>query len=107
MSGLRPRPDTPARPDLVHDAVRTVPGVHGLSRGVFGEVGSYRDGRRIDGVRWIRGRCEVHVVARFGTDLPALAELIRTRLVPLVDGPVDVVVTDICAPDDPDPRGRP
>lgn len=95
MSGPRPRQHTPAPPELVHDAVLTVPGVLGLSRGAFGEVASYRAGRRIDGVRWIRGRCEVYVVARFGTDLHALAHLIRTRLAPLVDVPVDVVVADI------------
>ena len=107
MTGTEPRPEAPEPTEQVRDAVLAVPGVLGMSPGTFGEIGTYLDGRRVTGVRWIRGRCEVHVVARFGVDLTALAERVRGAVTPLTAGPVDVTIADLDTgdPEPPAPHG--
>lgn len=88
-------------PDRIAELVRTVPGVADLHGGVFGEVATYADGRRVAGVRLGGGghgpRVEIHLTAVYPADLPALADAVRARVAPHVDGPVDVVVQDVVA----------
>lgn len=90
--------------DAVAAAAQGCPVVAGLTGGRFGEVATYRPGRRILGVRQAGGALEVHVVARWGTPLPELAELVRAAVTPYAGGrPVAVFVDDIELPDDASP----
>ena len=71
-----------------------------LTAGRFGEVATYRPGRRIAGVRVADGDLEVHVVARWGVPLPEVAEVVRAAVTPHAGGlPVAVYVDDIEVPD--------
>ena len=71
-----------------------------LTAGHFGEVATYRPGRRIAGVRVTDGDLEVHVVARWGVPLPEVAEVVRAAVTPHAGGlPVAVYVDDIEVPD--------
>ncbi|MBP2390548.1 Asp23/Gls24 family envelope stress response protein [Aeromicrobium fastidiosum] len=90
---------TPDRAEAVASAVLAVPGVNALHAGVFGEVATYLPGRRITGVRLGDDACEVHVVLDWGTPVLQTADAVRVAVEPLVDGPVDVTVQDIAAPD--------
>lgn len=91
-------PDAVTRSDLaeaVAAAVRSVPDVHDLHGGAFGEVGTYLPGRRVPGVRITEHGCELHIVTRGASPLAATVELVRDAVRPLVSGPVDVTVEDI------------
>ncbi|MFN2505137.1 MAG: hypothetical protein ABR540_13085 [Acidimicrobiales bacterium] len=78
------------------------PLIANLSGGRFGEIATYRPGRRILGVREVDGALEVHVVAEWGTPLPELAEAVRAAVTPHAQGlPVSVFVEDIVVPEDP------
>jgi len=73
-----------------------------LTGGGYGEIATYRPGRRIVGVREIDGVVEVHVVAKWGTPLPEVAEIVRAAVAPSAgDLPVSVFVDDIEVPTDP------
>ena len=73
-----------------------------LSGGRFGEVATYLPGRRIVGVREAEGTVEVHVVARWGTPLPEVADVLRAAVTPHAGGlPVAVFVEDIEVPHEP------
>ena len=75
-----------------------------LSGGRFGEIATYLPGRRIVGVREVEGTVEVHVVARWGTPLPEVADILRAAVTPHAGGlPVAVFVEDIEVPADPTP----
>ena len=76
-----------------------VPGVSSLHAGVFGEVATYLPGRRVNGVRLGDEACEVHVVLDWGTPVLQTADAVRIAVEHLIDGPVDVTVQDIAAPD--------
>lgn len=93
----------PERVEALAALVLATPGVTGLHGGVFGEVATYAAGRRITGLRFGARGCEVHVSAQYPADLPALAETIRARVAPWVDGPVDVIIEDVAEPGGADP----
>ncbi len=76
------------------------PLIAGLTGGSFGEVATYLPGRRVLGVREVDGTIEVHVVAKWGTPLPEVAEVVRAAVAPHAAGvPVAVFVDDIQVPD--------
>ena len=88
--------------DALAAAALGCPLLAGLAGGRFGEVATYRPGRRILGVREVDGSIEVHVVARWGVPLPQLAGVVREAVAPYADGmPVAVFVDDIEVPADP------
>ncbi|WP_026876030.1 hypothetical protein [Jiangella gansuensis] len=82
--------------DHVAEAVLAVDGVTDLHGGLFGEIGTYLPGRRVRGVRLgPAGSAQVHVVLRWGVDIPRTAGAIRRAVAALVDGPVEVTVEDL------------
>ena len=82
--------------DAIAAAALACPGVSGLHGGTLNDVAAYLPGRMVSGVRLADDRVEVHVVARYGTILPALAEAVRTAVAPAADGfPVEVHIDDI------------
>ena len=90
--------------EAVAAAAQGCPLVAGLTGGRFGEVATYRPGRRILGVRQAGGALEVHVIARWGTPLPELADVVRAAVTPYAgDLPVAVFVDDIELPADASP----
>jgi hypothetical protein len=91
-------------PDLeaVAAAALGCPLIADLSGGRFGEIATYLPGRRILGVRQLEGTVEVHVVARWDTALPHVADELRAAVAPHAGGlPVAVFVEDIEVPADP------
>jgi uncharacterized alkaline shock family protein YloU len=85
--------------DAVAAAAQGCPSIAGLTGGRFGEVATYRPGGRILGVREAAGAVEVHVVAKWGTPLPEVAEAVRAAVTPHAGGlPVAVFVDDIEVP---------
>lgn len=88
--------------EKVAAAAMGCPLIAGLTGGRFGEVATYRPGRRILGVREVDGTIEVHVVARWGLALPYVAGVVRVAVAPHAGGmPVAVFVDDIEVPADP------
>lgn len=82
--------------DAVAAAALACPGVAGLHGGPLNEFAAYLPGRTVAGVCLTDDHVEVHVVARYGTVLPALAEEVRARVRSLTGGlPVEVHVDDI------------
>jgi uncharacterized alkaline shock family protein YloU len=76
------------------------PLIAGLTGGHVGEVATHLPGRRILGVREVDGTIEVHVVAKWGTPLPEVAEVVRAAVAPHASGvPVAIFVDDIEVPD--------
>ncbi|MCM0638762.1 hypothetical protein [Cellulomonas wangsupingiae] len=97
-----PGPPTPPDPaELAAAAALAVPGVAGLYPGAFGEIGTHLPGRRVAGVRTRSGpdgrSTDVHVVARLGCDLRALAADVHRAVQAAVGGDVHVVVDDLVA----------
>jgi uncharacterized alkaline shock family protein YloU len=83
------------------------PLIAGLSGGRLGEIATYLPGRRVVGVRQADGVVELHVVARWGTSLPEVAEVVRAAVAPYADGrPIAVFVEDIEVPADPAAAAR-
>jgi uncharacterized alkaline shock family protein YloU len=105
---MSPVPDLP-NVDAIAAAIATCPSVSGLSGGIAGEIATYLPGRRVAGVRSRPGAVEVHVVARYGSTLPAIDAEVRGAVQAAVPGPlrVDVVVADVedpfAAADDEEP----
>jgi hypothetical protein len=90
--------------EAVAAAAQACPLVAGLAGGRFGEVATYRPGRRILGVREADGAVEVHIVARWGTPLPQIADTVREAVTPYAGGvPVAVFIDDIELPGDASP----
>ena len=86
--------------EAVAAAALGCPLIADLSGGHFGEIATYRPGRRILGVREVDGTVEIHVVARWGTPLPEVADVVRAAVAPHAQGlPVAVFVDDIEVPD--------
>ena len=97
-----PGPVGTADLEAVAAAALGCPLIADLTGGRFGEVATYRPGRRILGVREVDGVVEVHVVAKWGTPLPEVAEVVRAAVAPCAGGlPVSVFVDDIETPGDP------
>ncbi len=85
--------------EAVAAAAQGCPLVAGLTGGRFGEIATYRPGRRILGVREADGALEVHIVARWGTSLPKIADVVRAAVAPYAGGlPVSVFIEDIELP---------
>jgi uncharacterized alkaline shock family protein YloU len=77
------------------------PLIAGLTGGGLGEVATYLPGRRIVGVREVEGTIEVHVVAKWGTPLPEVAEVVRAAVAPHAGAaPVAIFVDDIEVPEE-------
>ncbi len=75
------------------------PLIAGLTGGHFGEVATYLPGRRVLGVREVDGTIEVHVVAKWGTPLPEVADVVRAAVATHAgDAPVAIFVDDIEVP---------
>ena len=84
-------------PQAVAAAVAAVPTVRLPKESA---VGTHLPGRRIPGVR-VHGRdVEVHVAAVWPTPVGEVAAAVRSALVPLGAGNVDVVVEDVVLPGD-------
>ena len=82
--------------DAIAAAALACPGVTGLHGGPLNEVAAYLPGRMVAGVRLAEDHVEVHVVARYGTVLPTLAEEVRTAVTPAAGGlPVEVHIADL------------
>lgn len=81
--------------DRVQSAVRQVPGVVDLHRGMFGEVATYLPGRRVEGISIGPESTEVHVVLAWGAPLVSTVGAIRAATQPLVGTRVDVYVEDV------------
>jgi len=96
-----PAADPPAPAELAAAAALAVPGVAALYPGAFGEIGTHLPGRRVAGVRTRSGpdgtSTDVHVVARLGGDLRALAADVHRAVQAAVGGEVHVVVDDLVA----------
>ena len=102
MSAPAPGPVGTTDLDAVAAAALGCPLIADLTGGRFGEVATYLPGRRIQGVREVDGAVEIHVVAKWGTPLPEVAEVVRAAVTPLTGGkPVAVFIEDIEVPADP------
>lgn len=107
MSSPAPGPVGTADLEAVAAAALGCPLIADLTGGRFGEVATYLPGRRIQGVREVDGVIEVHVVAKWGTPLPEVAEVVRAAVAPLAGGkPVAVFIEDIDVPADPAQAAR-
>ena len=85
-----------AEADAIAAIVLAQPGVARLSGGPAGVVGTYLPGHRVPGVRLAERDIEVHVVARWVSSLPALADQLRAAVTPLARGrSVSVYIDDI------------
>jgi uncharacterized alkaline shock family protein YloU len=84
--------------DIVATAVTNVPGVAALHAGMFGEVGTYLPGRRVQGVRLQDGVTDVHVTLFFGFPVRETAARIRDVVIGVVGGTVNITVEDVVAP---------
>ncbi len=88
--------------EAVAAAALGCPLIADLTGGRFGEIATYLPGRRILGVREVEGAIEVHVVAKWGTPLPEVADVVRAAVASHTGGqPVAVFVDDIEVPEDP------
>lgn len=86
--------------DAVAGAAAGCPLVAGMSGGRFGEIATYLPGRRLVGVRLQGEELELHVVARWGTPLPEVADAVRRAVAPVAGGrPVTVYIEDIEVPE--------
>ena len=82
--------------DVMAAAAAACPGVARLSRGSVVEVATYLPERRVHGVRVTDDAVDVHLVAQPGVVLPALAESVRSAVMPHAGGRrVDVYVDDL------------
>lgn len=78
------------------------PLIAGLWGGRVEEIATYGPGRRLLGVREVDGTVEIHVVARWGTPLPEVADVVRAAVASHAGGlPVVVFVDDIQVPGEP------
>ncbi len=82
--------------DAIAAAALGTPGVCGLHGGPALEFATYLPGRSVAGVRLPGDRVEVHLTARFGTELPRLADAVRAAVSPVAGGlPVEVHIEDL------------
>jgi uncharacterized alkaline shock family protein YloU len=86
-------------PDAVSAAALSCPQVAGLSGGFAGEVATYLPGRSVAGVRVGDNEVEIHIVARWGANLPEVADAVRLAVKPVTGGVrTSVYVEDIEVP---------
>lgn len=79
--------------------VLSCPGVVAMHGGLAGEAATYLPGSRVIGVRILRDRVEVHVIARWPVPVREIAEQVWTATSPAVGGRrVDVVIGDVELP---------
>ncbi|MGU3432961.1 Asp23/Gls24 family envelope stress response protein [Actinomycetes bacterium M1A6_2h] len=82
--------------DAIAAATLAVDGVAALHGGMFGEVGTYLPGRRVDGVRVDASGVDVHVSVTPGASVPKTARAVKQAV---ADGmgstPVTVTVEDV------------
>ena len=103
----------PVDPDAVAEAARSCPQVARLSGGLVGEVATYLPGRSVTGVRVTDDEGEVHIVARWSPNLPAVADAVRRAVEPVTGGlRTSVYVEDVELPEEdvpalPGQPGRP
>lgn len=82
--------------DVIAAAALACPGVTALHGGPLNDVVAYLPGRTVKGVRLAPDHVEVHVVARYGTVLPTVAEDVRKAVTPLAGGlPLEVHIDDV------------
>ncbi len=87
--------------DAIAAAAVACPAVSAMHGGPVNEFAAYLPGRTVAGVRLAEDRVEVHVVARYGAFLPALADEVRSAVIPVAGGlPVEVHIDDIDIPAD-------
>lgn len=84
--------------DRIAAAVLAVDGVIELHGGLFGEVGTYLPGRRVQGIRLGPGDgVEIHLVARWGVPIPRTVDAVRRAVAVVTEGEVRVTVEDVSA----------
>ncbi len=82
--------------DAIAAAALACPGVASLYGGPLNEFAAYLPGRSVAGVRLADAWVEVHLVARYGSVLPELAEEVREATSPHAVGlPVEVHIDDL------------
>ncbi|MEW5812143.1 MAG: hypothetical protein AB1925_22170 [Actinomycetota bacterium] len=93
--------DTSREPaDTIADVVRAVPGVAGLHPGMFGEVGTYLPGRRVDGIRLGDAGIDVHLSVLEGAPVRETAAVVRAAVARRFPGQaVNVTVEDVVTAD--------
>jgi uncharacterized alkaline shock family protein YloU len=90
--------ETDADAEAVQAAVRSVSSVVDLVGGMAG-VATFLPGRRVDGVRLTPGEVEIHIAAGYDVPLPAVAQQVRERVLPLVGRrAVSVYIDDVRQP---------
>lgn len=96
---------TDVDPDAVAAATLAAPSVARMSGGALGEVATFLPGRRVPGVRVRPDGVDVHIVARFGANLPLAADEVRRLVRPhAADLPVSVFIDDIVLPGEEQPE---
>lgn len=87
--------------DAIAAAALAIPGVAGLHGGPALDFATYLPGRSVAGVRLPGDRVEVHLTARYGAELPLLAEAVRAAVSPEAGGlPVEIHIDDLDLGDD-------
>ncbi len=90
--------------DAVAAAVSRCPGVAGLGSRFAGAMATYLPGRRVvPGVRVSDDRLELDICAAWGPSAEQIARQIRAAVARLVDRRVDILISDIRLPGEPDP----
>jgi len=73
--------------------------VSGLYPGGAVEVATYLPNKRVSGVRVREHEVEVHIVAKWSSRLPEVAEEVRALVAPVAGGrPISVYVADVDSP---------
>lgn len=80
----------------VSDAALATNGVQRLGTGRYVEAATYGAGEKVTGVVVSPGDVSVHIVARYPLEepIPALAEHVRERVIPRVEGRAATVVVE-------------
>lgn len=82
--------------EILAAAVTAVPGVAALHSGMFGEVGTYLPGRRVQGIRLDSGIVQVHIVLSYGVPVTEVAARIRAAVTTITGpGSVHVHIEDV------------
>ncbi len=81
---------------VVSEAALATEGVYSLGSGRYAEAATYGAGEKVTGVVVGPDEVRVHIVARYplAEPIPALAERIRERVAPQVEGRTTTVVVE-------------
>ncbi|WP_055475454.1 hypothetical protein [Gordonia sp. HS-NH1] len=90
--------------DRLAAAVLSVPGVHDLHSGLFGEIATYLPGHRVSGVSLADDSGEIHIVVDAAHDLQGVAAQVRDIAETLAARPISVTVADISVSSKPSPH---